>query len=179
VFFIINSLRLQGIYSLRAYYELISRVPTEQVARALSDALTANTGVTVVFESAVVPKWRDSRLSFKNVYISRRPGDPGSTTKAKRDPHAAHKAAVGYDVSTHPAYHGIEDDEHEHEHEDAEDDTHDEANYSRFDFTVDSIDVTLSLWKWLDGKGLVKDATIKGVRGVFGKTRSSFVENST
>ena len=37
-----------------------------------------------------------------------------------------------------------------------------------FDLNVDSIDVTLSLWRWLDGKGLVKDAVIKGVRGVLG-----------
>jgi len=31
---------------------------------------------------------------------------------------------------------------------------------------IDTIDVTLSLWRWLDGKGLVKNAVIKGVRGV-------------
>jgi distribution and morphology protein 31 len=30
------------------------------------------------------------------------------------------------------------------------------------------IDVTLSLWRWLDGKGFVKDAVIKDVRGVLG-----------
>ena len=40
--------------------------------------------------------------------------------------------------------------------------------WSMFDLNVDSIDVTLSLWRWLDGKGLVKDAVIKGVRGVLG-----------
>ncbi|KAJ3095299.1 Mitochondrial distribution and morphology protein 31, mitochondrial precursor [Phlyctochytrium planicorne] len=28
------------------------------------------------------------------------------------------------------------------------------------------MDVTLSLWRWLDGKGLIKECTLKGVRGV-------------
>jgi distribution and morphology protein 31 len=46
-----------------------------------------------------------------------------------------------------------------------------------FDLNVDSIDVTLSLWRWLDGKGLVKDAVIKGVRGVLGTLVSSDISN--
>ena len=37
-----------------------------------------------------------------------------------------------------------------------------------FDLNVDSINVTLSPWRWLDGKDLVKDAVIKSVRGVLG-----------
>ena len=37
-----------------------------------------------------------------------------------------------------------------------------------FDLNVDSIDVTLSFARWFDGKGLVEDAVIKGVRGVLG-----------
>ena len=40
--------------------------------------------------------------------------------------------------------------------------------WSMFDLNVDSIDVTLSLWRRLDGKDLVKDAVIKSVRGVLG-----------
>jgi distribution and morphology protein 31 len=35
-----------------------------------------------------------------------------------------------------------------------------------FDLNLDEVEVTLSLKRWLDGKGLVKDAKIKGVRGV-------------
>lgn len=129
--------------------------------------MTSETGVTIAFESAIVPKWKDSRISFKNVYISRRPhgtefyGAPISV----RD--GVHKAAARLDVGNHPAY-----------HDDGEDDDGiataldspqlNEFNYSMFDLDVDSIDVTLSLWRWLDGKGLVKDATVKGVRGVLG-----------
>ena len=102
---------------------------TAYVARGISDYLTRETGVTVVFETAVVPKWKDSRISFKNVYVSRRPRlAPGAT---------------------------------EFKHED--------LSMAMFDLDIDSIDVTLSLWRWLDGKGIVTDAVVKGVRGVVGE----------
>ncbi|KAF8585949.1 mitochondrial distribution and morphology protein family 31/32 [Ramaria rubella] len=148
IFATANSLRLQ-----------------EYIARAISRYLTSETGVTVAFESAIVPKWKDSRISFKNVYISRRPHaatNPGSHVGTWD---GVHKAAARLDVGNHPAYHNDRD----------EDDAimpmpvnpgQTELNYSLFDLDVDSIDVTLSLWRWLDGKGLIKDATIKGVRGV-------------
>lgn len=48
----------------------------------------------------------------------------------------------------------------------------DDVSYSMFDLNVDSIDVTLSLQRWLSGKGLVEDAEIKGVRGILGEQSS-------
>ncbi|KAF8265252.1 mitochondrial distribution and morphology protein family 31/32 [Lactarius quietus] len=144
VFAVANSLRLQ------AY-----------VARAISDYLTSETGVTIIFESAIVPKWKDSRISFKNVYIIRRPG--AGANRIDESNRAIHAAALGYDVSNHPANHTIDDeDDSSNNHRNSDED----IKWSMFDLNVDSIDVTLSLWRWLDGKGLVKDAVIKGVRGV-------------
>ncbi|KIM83312.1 hypothetical protein PILCRDRAFT_439774 [Piloderma croceum F 1598] len=163
VFATANSLRLQ-----------------EYLAHAISDYLTSETGVTIIFESAIVPKWKDSRISFKNVYISRRPASSSPSFSSSGDGGArngsgsgsggvGHKAAIGYDVSSHPAYNGTGDDDEDglggtgvKKREEEEEDT----NYSYFDLNVDSIDVTLSLWRWLDGKGLVADAVVKGVRGV-------------
>lgn len=130
------------------------------VARSLSDYLTSETGVTIVFESAIVPKWKDSRISFKNVYVSRRAGTKPSPPVLTGLPHSA---AAGYDVSNHPSNYQIHDVE-----EDLQDHGVEDVNMTMFDLTVDSIDVTLSLWRWLDGRGLVEDAVIKGVRGVIG-----------
>ncbi|EIW63485.1 uncharacterized protein TRAVEDRAFT_114364 [Trametes versicolor FP-101664 SS1] len=140
VFATANSLRLQ-----------------EYIARALSDYLTAETGITIIFESAIVPKWGDSRISFKNVFITRRPDN-----YRRRLDSSGHYVAAGYDVSNHPSYHSTieEEDEGQDDHSD------DDVNYSMFDLNVDSIDVTLSFARWFDGKGLVEDAVIKGVRGV-------------
>ncbi len=74
--------------------------------------------------------------------------------------------AVGYDVSDHPANLRIGEDDDDHETPRANDD--DDTNKSSFDLTIDSVDVTLSLWRWLDGKGLVENAVVRGVRGVLG-----------
>ena len=119
--------------------------------------------MTIIFESAIVPKWKDSRISFKNVYITRRP--VATVARERRSPH---HAALGYDVSNHPA-NGMEgDDDDQLENGGAEIDN----SWMMFDLNVDSIDVTLSLARWLDGKGLIKDAVVKGVRGVIGKSIS-------
>jgi distribution and morphology protein 31 len=73
-------------------------------------------------------------------------------------------AGVGYDVSNHPANHRVDDEDEVA----SEDHSEDDAQWSMFDLNVDSIDVTLSLRRWLDGKGLVEDAVVKGVRGILG-----------
>ncbi|KAJ7347108.1 mitochondrial distribution and morphology protein 31 [Mycena albidolilacea] len=132
----------------------------QHIARGISDYLTAETGVTVIFESAIVPKWKDSRISFKNVFISRR---PRSAPPPPRPKDSESFAAGGYDISGHPGYHRVGEDEDETPSSGAVDE---DTNYTMFDFNVDSIDVTLSLWRWLDGKGLIQDAVIKGVRGI-------------
>ncbi|KAH8107965.1 mitochondrial distribution and morphology proteins-domain-containing protein [Cristinia sonorae] len=141
IFATVNSLQLQ------AY-----------VARAISDYLTSETGITIIFESAIVPKWKDSRISIKNVFITRRP----TSARLRQKSDAGHLAAAGYDVSNHPSYHSFEEDE-EDSHLDMSDE---DTNYTMFDLNVDTIEVTLSLARWFNGKGLVEDAVIKGVRGV-------------
>lgn len=79
------------------------------------------------------------------------------------DSNAAHRAAARYDIGNHPVYHGLL------EEYTPPPQPEEEIDYSVFDLNIDSIDVTLSLWQWLDGKGLVQDAVIKGVRGVLGR----------
>jgi len=159
-----NSLRLQGIWTHSSHGAAVLRiVRIASVARAISDYLTSETGVTIIFESAIVPKWKDSRISFKNVRITRRPEVDSITLDGSG--RAVHTAALGYDVSNHPANHTIDDEEDDatkHRYSD------EDVKWSMFDLNVDSVDVTLSLWQWLDGKGLVKDAVVKGVRGVLG-----------
>ncbi len=47
----------------------------------------------------------------------------------------------------------------------------DSHNYTMFDINLEEVEVTLSFMRWFDGKGLVKDAKVKGVRGVVGEFR--------
>jgi mitochondrial distribution and morphology protein 31 len=80
---------------------------------------------------------------------------------------SGHMAAVGYDVSSHPAYHHIGGEDEDLPAVRIVDDV--DTNYTMYDLNIDSVDVTLSLWRWLDGKGLVEDAVVKGVRGILGR----------
>ncbi|CUA66859.1 Mitochondrial distribution and morphology protein 31 [Rhizoctonia solani] len=156
VFAVLNSLSLQ-----------------EYVARTISDYLTSETGVRVVFESAVVPKWKDSRISFRNVYVSLRPNSQAEEA-LPRD--AGQRAAARLLAGHHPAYHDIayHDDEDTHgvasggmnvSDMDNPTETEDDG-WTTFDLEIDSVDVTLSFARWLEGRGLIKDAAVKGVRGI-------------
>lgn len=122
----------------------------ETLAKWIGNYLTQSSGVQVIFESAVVPKWKDGVICFKNVFVSRRPGQgkarvsKGSLTSAA----AAAAAAATADLST-------EDDD---------------GNYTQFDVSIDTVNVTLSFAKWLNGKGLLRDVEMKGIRGVVDRT---------
>ncbi|KAI9295212.1 mitochondrial distribution and morphology protein family 31/32 [Neoconidiobolus thromboides FSU 785] len=43
-----------------------------------------------------------------------------------------------------------------------------------WDLSFDNIEITLSLIRWLDGKGLVKDCFIKGMRGVIDRSQVTY-----
>ncbi|KAK6905166.1 mitochondrial distribution and morphology protein 31 [Kwoniella mangroviensis CBS 8886] len=143
IFAVLNSLSLQ-----------------EYVARWISDYMTYNTGVTVIFESAIVPKWASSTIVFRNVYVSRRP----STDNPEPEVHKTKqlKAETAKPPSPIPFLSSAMSPE-----------TYlapplasETDNYTMFDVNIDEVEVSLSLKRWLDGKGLVKDAKVKGVRGV-------------
>jgi distribution and morphology protein 31 len=46
----------------------------------------------------------------------------------------------------------------------------DDGNYTQFDVTVDTVNVTLSFTKWFNGKGLLQNVEMKGIRGVIDRT---------
>ncbi|EPS42708.1 hypothetical protein H072_3341 [Dactylellina haptotyla CBS 200.50] len=131
----------------------------EHLAKVVGNYLTQEMGMKVVFESAIVPRWKDGCISFKNVFISRRPGilkgagiEKGSSSVA-----AAAAAAAAFSES----HSGTADEE-------------DDGNYTQFDLTVDTVNVTISLAKWMNGRGLLVDVDMKGVRGVVDRTHLRF-----
>lgn len=115
--------------------------------------MTHSAGLTVVFESAIVPKWKDGVITFRNVFVSRRPGQGRSSVK-KGSSNAAAEAAAARQADQELAAAEEEDD----------------GNYTQFDVTIDTVNVTLSFIKWWNGKGLLKDVEVKGVRGVVDRT---------
>ena len=134
----------------------------ETLARWVGNYLTKSSGVKVVFESAIVPKWGDGVITFKNVFVSRRPGQ-GASKVSKGSPltEAAAAAATAEkskdSLETNSANSGSDDEEKD-------------ANYTQFDLSLDTVNVTLSFAKWFNSKGLLRDVEIKGVRGAIGRT---------
>ncbi|KAF2499215.1 hypothetical protein BU16DRAFT_523711 [Lophium mytilinum] len=127
----------------------------ESLAKWIGNYLTSSSGIKVVFESAVVPKWRDGVISFKRVFVSRRPGQGQSNvTKGSQISAAAEAAAIAQkerDIAN-----GVVEEE--------------DTNYTQFDVSIDTVNVTLSFAKWFNGKGLLKDVEVKGIRGVVDRT---------
>ena len=120
----------------------------ETLAKWIGDYLTYSAGITVVFESAIVPRWRDGVIAFRNVFVSRRPGQVKSSVSKGSSDVAAAAALQAQDET------GVEDD----------------GNYTQFDVTIANVDVTLSFVNWWNGRGLLKDVEVKGVRGVIDRT---------
>ena len=118
----------------------------ETLAGWIGNYLTKSSGIQVVFESAIVPKWGDGVITFRNVYVSRRPGQESSKVK-KGSPEAAAQAASSEDQMLA-----------------------DEQNYTQFDITIGEINVTLSFNKWWNSKGPLQNVEVKHVRGIVDRT---------
>lgn len=118
----------------------------ETLAGWVGNYLTQSSGLHVVFESAIVPKWGDGVITFKNVFVSRRPGQDRTSTVTKGSPEAAALEAARQQI---PA---------------------EDQNYTQFDISLGEINVTLSFSKWWNSKGLLQNVEIKHVRGVIDRT---------
>ena len=131
----------------------------ETLARWVGNYLTKSSGIKVVFESAIVPKWGDGVITFKNVFVSRRPGQ-GRGRVSKGSPETAAAAAAATAVAGQSRETGNSSQIQEEE----------DTNYTQFDVSLDTVNVTLSFTKWFNSKGLLQNVEIKGVRGVVDRT---------
>ncbi|KAJ3354216.1 Mitochondrial distribution and morphology protein 31, mitochondrial precursor [Allomyces javanicus] len=177
----------------------------ELVARAVGWYLTRSTGATVIFESAIVPNWKDGKIALKNVTVRRM----HALDESQLAPHyyyysdeeaeevAAAAAASASKSSSKPSggsssivYASGTDPPQPPTASSLAAATiappqpadvfttrpqlprpprpvsRDANNFTKYEVRIASIDVTLDLIRWLDGKGLVKDMVVKGVRGL-------------
>lgn len=133
----------------------------ETVAQWIGNYLTKSSGIKVVFESAVVPKWKDGVISFRRVFVSRRPGQKNANvTKGSQTSAAAAAAAYA----------------HKEKEPSAASEEEEDTNYTQFDISIDTVNVTLSFSKWMSGEGILKDVEIKGIRGVVDRTSVHAIE---
>ncbi|KAI8320477.1 hypothetical protein GQ54DRAFT_263503 [Martensiomyces pterosporus] len=95
------------------------------ITHRLGDWVSSALGITVSFESAIVPAWRNGAIRLKNVKVYCGPEHGALLADGSRD-----------------------------------------TNFTMYDLRIDQIDVTLSLWRWMDDRGLIRECSVRGVRGV-------------
>ena len=105
-----------------------------------------------------MPRWGDGVITFNNVFVSRRPGQ-GTGKVSKGSPLTAAAAAAAADRVRESGDFSIVGPTEE-----------EDTNYTQFDLSLDTVNVTLSFTKWFNSKGLLRDVEIKGVRGVIDRT---------
>ncbi|CAN3361515.1 mitochondrial distribution and morphology protein 31 [Diutina catenulata] len=118
----------------------------EFVARKLGEFITKNSNLRVTFENAIVPGWKDGMISFRKCFVSRRPrpiAKESFTRGSQQEAYAESLSSEYYE---------------------------DDGNYTQFDLTMEEVNISLSLRKWLNGTGIVETLQIKGMRGVVDRT---------
>ncbi|KAI9311972.1 mitochondrial distribution and morphology proteins-domain-containing protein [Dichotomocladium elegans] len=146
-----------------------SRLFQEWLAYRIGQYLTSATGATVVFESAIVPNWKDGKIRLNHVHIFRMPRSEREKFErhAATPPYVERKPGTTTMAATAITAANAEDDPLAGVTlDDDEKDNEVLRNYMWFDLTCERVEVTLSLLRWMDGKGLVQSADVKGVRGV-------------
>ncbi|CEP19693.1 hypothetical protein [Parasitella parasitica] len=138
----------------------------EWIAYRIGKYLTSATGATVVFDSAILPNWRDGKIRFNNVRIYKMP----RSEHEKFERHAA-LLETGQEIpADEVGSNSSSDDEDDPlagvELDDDEKDNEVLKKWMWYDLVIDRVEVTLSLIRWMDGKGLVQSADVQGVRGV-------------
>ncbi|KAI7953286.1 hypothetical protein MJO28_005833 [Puccinia striiformis f. sp. tritici] len=148
------------------------------IARWLSNRLSNASGVQISFDSALVPRWTDGMIRFENVRVSRGAQSLGSDANKLMSlvldsnlPNPIARRTL--DLSPlHPDQHPTASEQEANflASTPALDADPSLATCTHFHLTIASIDVTLSLGRWLDGKGLLRQAEVRGVRGVIDRS---------
>ncbi|KAJ1958525.1 Mitochondrial distribution and morphology protein 31, mitochondrial precursor [Dispira parvispora] len=154
----------------------------DYIAQWVGEYLMSVTGATFHFESSIVPSWSTGHITFRNVAVHLGP-EYAERIKRQSESHvqdAANESTMfrrfddHYYVDQPPEYKSRPADTYPQGPPGTSPTdavlSKDDLNYTMYDLKIDQVDVTLSLWRWMDGKGLIKDCSVKGVRGVVDRT---------
>ncbi|VEU23910.1 DEKNAAC105242 [Brettanomyces naardenensis] len=144
-------------------YTLNTVLAQELVAEWVGNLITKNTNLTVTFENAIVPDWKDGKIQFKNCTVSRRPRNKEMFKKKRSE-----KSTGLWQMRP---WKRKKDQEKSKEYDD--------GNYTQFDLTIQEMNISLSFKKWLNGRGILKEVSGKGVRGVVDRTHVHWKEGDS
>lgn len=128
---------------------LLSLKLQDSVLSVLASYLWHSTGLLITLESLPKPQWKKGRLRFENVKILL----DDDTWKALLSEQAQ---AQGLPIPK---------------------DTDVDVNWTYWDLKIQTLDLSLSLVRWMDGKGILKDMSLQGVRGTVRRSHITWDEN--
>ncbi|KAI9596486.1 mitochondrial distribution and morphology protein family 31/32 [Syncephalis fuscata] len=147
----------------------------EFIAQRVGEYLTYETGVQFVFESAIVPNWRDGKIRLRNVILTRGPQKcplVDSTTSNEERAIRITNTTTTSPVSSldRETSYGIVVASPLEMETDTSETVKWDTNLTMFHLAVDQVEVTLNMMRWFDGKGLLEHVNISGVRGVIDRS---------
>ncbi|SSD62174.1 related to Mitochondrial distribution and morphology protein 31 [Saccharomycodes ludwigii] len=145
----------------------------EYVALKVGETITENNpNLQVIFENAIVPDWKGGKITFNNVFVSKRPqvnnagaGVTGKKIKNTFSKGSQREAAERAKLALSEKQLLINEN------------SFDKGNYAQYDLTIDQVNVSLNFSKWFSGKGIIDELEINGVRGVVDRTHVIWKEH--
>ncbi|CCF56984.1 hypothetical protein KAFR_0B06870 [Kazachstania africana CBS 2517] len=127
----------------------------EYLAKKIGKLLTRNNPeLSVIFENAIVPNWSSSKIRFNKVFVSRRPNLSNTSEFVKgSQKDAMQRATLALSENVLVNNNDFND-----------------GNYTQLDLTIDQIEISLSFTKWLNGRGILDEVVVSGIRGVIDRT---------
>lgn len=131
------------------------------LATKFGEIITNNNSnnLLIIFENAILPDLKSGKIVFQNVFVSKRPRDEKDNKFIKGSQlEAVTRAKLALQQQQKNYFQFIFDPKFK------------EGNYTQYDLTIKEIIVSLSFVKWFQGKGLIEEMTINGIRGVLDRT---------
>ena len=153
---------------------LISSTKSGQnwISLKLSSYLSQSTGIAILFEQAKLKhNWTHGTIQCHNLYLSRRPQVSATATATATTTTTTTSSAEvpqDYDKDRNDIIQRVKWALNDNIL--VQLDHFDDGDYTQFDLVIDSCEVSLSFWKWLNGKGIIEDISFSGVRGIIDRT---------
>ena len=139
----------------------------DYLATKFGEIITNNnsSNLLIVFENAILPDLKSGKIVFQNVFVSKRPRDNTENKVIKASQLEAARRAEYALQSQQKIYLPV-----------IFDPKFKEGNYTQYDLTIKEVEVSLSFTKWFQGRGLIEEMSINGIRGVVDRTNVQWKE---
>lgn len=139
----------------------------DYLATKFGEIITNNnsSNMLIVFENAILPDLKSGKIVFQNVFVSKRPRDKKENKVIKASQLEAARRAEYALQSQQKIYLPV-----------IFDPKFKEGNYTQYDLTIKELEVSLSFKKWFQGRGLIEEMSISGIRGVVDRTNVQWKE---